>query len=88
MTMLTQHTISTPYMVGPVHCYTGTLAGELVLFDTGPPTEEGRRSLQEQIDLAKLKHILITHCHIDHYGQADWLEKIPLPPSISRIAIP
>lgn len=75
MTMLTQHTISTPYMVGPVHCYTGTLAGELVLFDTGPPTEEGRRSLQEQIDLAKLKHILITHCHIDHYGQADWLEK-------------
>ncbi len=73
--MLTQHTISTPYMVGPVHCYTGSLAGELVLFDTGPPTEEGRRYLKEHVDLASLKHILITHCHIDHYGQADWLER-------------
>ena len=75
MAMLTQHTISTPYMVGPVHCYTGSLDGELVLFDTGPPTEEGRRYLQEHIDLAQLKHVLITHCHIDHYGQAHWLEQ-------------
>ena len=33
-----QHTINTPYMVGPVHCYAAELAGELVLFDTGPPT--------------------------------------------------
>lgn len=73
MPMLTQHTISTPYMVGPVHCYTGRLAGELVLFDTGPPTQEGQRYLQEHIDLANLQHILITHCHIDHYGQAHWL---------------
>ena len=75
ITMLTQHTISTPYMVGPVHCYTGSLAGELVLFDTGPPTPEGRRYLQEHIDLANLKHVIITHCHIDHYGQAQWLEQ-------------
>ncbi len=75
MTMLTQHTISTPYMVGPVHCYTGILAGELVLFDTGPPTKEGQRYLEEHIDLAKLQHIFITHCHIDHYGQAHWLEQ-------------
>lgn len=73
--MLTQHTISTPYMVGPVHCYTGSLAGEPVLFDTGPPTPEGRRYLQEHIDLANLKHVIITHCHIDHYGQAHWLEQ-------------
>ncbi len=73
--MLTQHTISTPYMVGPVHCYTGNLEGELVLFDTGPPTEEGRRYLKEHIDLSKLEHIFITHCHIDHYGQAHWLEE-------------
>lgn len=75
MTKLTQHTINTPYMGGPVHCYTGMLAGELVLFDTGPPTPEGRRYLQEHIDLAQLRHICITHCHIDHYGQAHWLEK-------------
>ena len=75
MTMLTQHTINTPYMVGPVHCYTGDLAGELVLFDTGPPTLEARRYLEKNIDLAKLRHILITHCHIDHYGQVQWLEQ-------------
>jgi len=73
MTQLIQHTISTPYMVGPVHCYTGMLAGELVLFDTGPPTPEGRRYLHDHIDLDNLKHIIITHCHIDHYGQAHWL---------------
>lgn len=62
-------------MVGPVHCYTGKLDGELVLFDTGPPTPEGQRYLQKHVDLDNLKHIIITHCHIDHYGQAHWLEQ-------------
>jgi len=75
MTVLTQHTINTPYMIGPVHCYSGRLGGELVLFDTGPPTAEARRYLQEHVDLASLKHIIVTHCHIDHYGQAYWLEQ-------------
>jgi hydroxyacylglutathione hydrolase len=75
MTKLTQHTISTPYMIGPVHFYTGKLADELVLFDTGPPTSETRQYLLDHIDLANLKHIFITHCHIDHYGQAHWLEQ-------------
>jgi 2,4-dienoyl-CoA reductase (NADPH2) len=72
---LTQHTINTPYMVGPVHCYSGRLVDELVLFDTGPPTPEARKYLQEHIDLDNLKHIIITHCHIDHYGQAHWLQQ-------------
>lgn len=62
-------------MVGAVHCYSGRLADELVLFDTGPPTPEARRYLQEHIDLDNLKHIIITHCHIDHYGQAHWLQQ-------------
>lgn len=75
MTILTQHTINTPYMVGPVHCYSGTVQGELVLFDTGPPTPEARQYLQNNIELDKLKYILVTHCHIDHYGQAHWLEQ-------------
>jgi hydroxyacylglutathione hydrolase len=75
MTGLTQHTITTPYMVGPVHCYTGRLADELVLFDTGPPTPLARQYLRDHIDLDNLKHIFITHCHIDHYGQAHWLEQ-------------
>lgn len=75
MTTVTQHTINTPYMVGPVHCYTTILAGEPVLFDTGPPTDEALRYLEKNIDLKNLKHVLITHCHIDHYGQASWLEE-------------
>ena len=68
-----QHTIDTPYMVGPVHCYTSDRGEELVLFDTGPPTETSRGFLREQIDLKRLKHVLVTHCHIDHSGQSRWL---------------
>lgn len=75
MVEITQHTVNTPYMVGPVHCYTAELGGDLVLFDTGPATEEGRRYLEDHIDLDRLRHIFITHCHIDHYGQTRWLEE-------------
>lgn len=73
--MLTQHTINTPYLVGPVHCYTFEREGELLLFDTGPHTMEAVSYLRKNVDLARLKHILITHCHIDHYGLAHWLEQ-------------
>jgi len=69
----TQHTVNTPYMVGPVHFYTIELGGELVMFDTGPPTEEGTAYLQDHVDLKRLKHVIVTHCHIDHYGQSSWL---------------
>ena len=75
MAGLTQHTINTPYMVGPVHCYSGRLGDELVLFDTGPPTSETKAYLQKYVDLANLRHVFITHCHIDHYGQTSWLEQ-------------
>ncbi|MCW8859639.1 MAG: MBL fold metallo-hydrolase [Deltaproteobacteria bacterium] len=70
-----QHTIDTAYVVGPVHCYSAELAGELVLFDTGPPTEEAKQYLRHNLDLPRLKHVIITHCHIDHYGLANWLEQ-------------
>jgi 2,4-dienoyl-CoA reductase (NADPH2) len=72
---ISQHTINTPYMVGPVHCYTAELGGDLVLFDTGPPTPQGQRYLQEHIDLSRLRHVIVTHCHIDHYGQSSWLSE-------------
>lgn len=68
--MIRQHTITTPYMVGDVHFYTAELAGELVLFDTGPPTDQAWDLLQSEVDLAELRHIFITHCHIDHWGNA------------------
>ncbi len=70
-----QHTINTDYLVGPVHCYSGELGGELVLFDTGPPTGEAQACLREQLDLSNLKHVVITHYHIDHCGLVSWLEK-------------
>jgi hydroxyacylglutathione hydrolase len=71
--MPTQHTVDTPYMVGPVHFYSSEHGGELVLFDTGPPTETGRAFLEDNIDLNRLRHVLVSHCHIDHYGQSAWL---------------
>lgn len=68
-----QHTVQTPYMVGEVHFYSTRLNGNLVLFDTGPPTPEGQVCLQEQIDLTSLKYLFITHCHVDHYGLANYI---------------
>lgn len=70
-----QHTLDTPYMVGPVHCYTTEVNDELILFDTGPPTTAAKQYIRENIDLGRLKYIFITHCHIDHYGLAHWLEQ-------------
>ncbi len=70
-----QYTVDTPYMVGPVHYYSTERAGELVLFDTGPPTDVGRQHLRQHLDLAKLRHVIVTHCHVDHFGQAAWLEQ-------------
>ena len=69
-----QHTIDTPYLVGPVHCYTMECNGELVLFDTGPLTDGAKAYLRRAVDFGSLRHILLTHCHIDHYGLAAWLE--------------
>lgn len=70
-----QHTIPTPFPVGAVHCYSFERDDELILVDCGPPTTEARDYLQQHIDLERLQHVLITHCHIDHYGQAAWLQR-------------
>lgn len=75
MAELIQHTVNTPYMVGPVHFYSGWFGDELVLFDTGPPTPDAEKYLKQHLDLKRLRHVFITHCHIDHYGLAGWLEK-------------
>ncbi len=73
--MIKQHTITTPYLVGDVHCYSARLEGELVLFDCGPPTEEAWDLLQAKVNLAELRHVFMTHCHIDHWGNAARLAK-------------
>jgi 2,4-dienoyl-CoA reductase (NADPH2) len=68
-----QHTVQTPYMVGEVHCYTAELDGGLALFDTGPPTPEGEACLKTAVDLPRLKYLFLTHCHVDHYGLANFV---------------
>lgn len=68
-----QHTVQTPYMVGEVHFYSAELDGGLALFDTGPPTREGQAMLLHSIDLARLRYLFITHCHVDHYGLTNYI---------------
>jgi 2,4-dienoyl-CoA reductase (NADPH2) len=68
-----QHTVQTPYVVGEAHFYSIELRGGLALFDTGPPTPEGRARLVESVDLKRLKYLFITHCHVDHYGLANFV---------------
>jgi 2,4-dienoyl-CoA reductase (NADPH2) len=70
-----QHTVPTPYMVGDTHFYTTELVGELVLFDTGPATPQALVHLCRQVDLSRLRHVFITHCHVDHYGLTDFLAR-------------
>ena len=73
--MMRQFTVPTPYPVGDVHIYTDEVDGELILFDTGPPTAEALACLKANVDLERLRHVFITHCHVDHYGLADYLSK-------------
>jgi 2,4-dienoyl-CoA reductase (NADPH2) len=68
-----QHTVQTPYMVGDVHFYSAELDCGQVLFDTGPPTPEGEACLMANVDLKRLKYVFITHCHVDHYGLANYI---------------
>jgi 2,4-dienoyl-CoA reductase (NADPH2) len=68
-----QHTVQTPYVVGEAHFYSTELNSGPALFDTGPPTPEGEACLLASIDLKRLKYIFITHCHVDHYGLANFI---------------
>jgi len=71
--MFERHTIDTPYPVGPVHLYVFKRGGELTLFDAGPPTKECFEYLQNNIDLSRLKYVLVTHSHADHSGGVQFL---------------
>jgi 2,4-dienoyl-CoA reductase (NADPH2) len=62
-------------MVGEAHFYSTEIDGELVLFDTGPATPEAQAFMQIRVDLQRLKHVFITHCHVDHYGLARFINE-------------
>ena len=70
-----QLTIEMPYHVDSVHIYLAEIGDDLVLFDTGPPLEEAKKFLREQIDFSRLRYVFVTHGHIDHYGMADFLQQ-------------
>lgn len=73
--MIRQHSAPTPYMVGDVHFYSLELPDGVALFDCGPPTPEGQEALRGAVDLGRLRHVFLTHTHIDHYGLCPWLER-------------
>jgi len=67
------HCLNTHYAIGPVNCYSLESADGLILIDCGVPNEETKGYYQESLDLSRLRHILVTHGHNDHYGLAAWL---------------
>lgn len=74
-----QITLPTPFAVGDVHTY--LLWGDpLTLLDTGVYTPESehilRASLTEiGIRPADIEQIVLSHSHLDHVGQAQWLRQ-------------
>ena len=78
-------TLPTPYLIGPVHVYLVRTKKQLVLIDTGPPTDEAWDALHAAVDPAQLDSLLLTHCHPDHYGLAARLaDEYGIPIYLSR----
>ena len=66
--------LPTPFAVGPVNCYLFT-DPEPILIDTGVDNEESWQTLVRGLEahgvaVSQLKKIIITHGHVDHFGQA------------------
>ncbi len=65
--------VSTPFPVGKINTYLID-ADERVLVDTGPYSEKSYAQLHEKlaalnIPVSSIRHIVITHGHMDHHGQ-------------------
>lgn len=69
--------LPTPFPVGAVNAY--LLEGEpLTLVDTGPKTPEAQAALEAGLvkhgaDPGAVRRIILTHGHVDHFGNAFWL---------------
>jgi hydroxyacylglutathione hydrolase len=75
---LRKHGIEVPYMRGDdneVYIYETALNNNLILFDTGPDTEQAKRYLIDNIDLDRMSYVFITHCHPDHAGLMSFLQE-------------
>lgn len=71
--MIEKFTVNTPYPVGAVHFYRKSYKDFFVMFDTGPNTDEAKSYLNKMVDLKKTGYVFLTHCHVDHYGLADYI---------------
>ncbi|THE66834.1 MBL fold metallo-hydrolase [Salinadaptatus halalkaliphilus] len=77
MDQLTRTRIPTPFSVGSVNCYQLTGNGVTVV-DPGPATDEAYEVVADSLatdgyEIAEIDRILITHPHMDHFGQASRL---------------
>lgn len=73
--MIEKFTVNTPYPVGAVHFYKKEYRDFSILFDTGPNTDEAKNYIKSVVDFKTLKYVFLTHCHVDHYGLADYILK-------------
>lgn len=68
--------VSTPVPFPPQHIHSYLiLADEPILIDTGMRTPPAWEAIQKNLGehglkVSDIRHLLITHAHIDHYGQA------------------
>lgn len=65
--------------LGPVHVYL-IRQDPITLVDTGLNTPESREALLRGladlgVGLRDIKRLLLTHAHMDHFGQADWIRE-------------
>ncbi|KPV43502.1 MBL fold metallo-hydrolase [Alicyclobacillus ferrooxydans] len=73
--------LPTPFPVGPVNAYLIKDANQAVLIDCGPGTKAARdvliRGLSEEgLVPEDLTAVVLTHGHVDHVGQAAWLQSL------------
>lgn len=73
-----QISLPTPWpAVGPVHVYL-VRQDPVTLIDTGLHTPESRAALlaglsELGLSVRDIKRVLLTHAHLDHFGQAAWV---------------
>jgi len=83
-------TLPLPLALRQVNLYLVESGEGLALVDTGMATPDARAALQRQ--LARLGHhpeqieqVFVTHFHVDHFGQAAWLQGLGARIVMSRV---
>lgn len=74
---ISQITLPTPFLVGPVNLYLCEYNGTLTLVDVGPKTEEAWNCFQRELKglgyrPEDIDQIILTHHHPDHIGMLEY----------------